>query len=100
MTNKTQEIISPAVKAWQLAFGLALTCIRGELKMNQEKFGLFLGVSRPTISAWELSNAIPTRATLSRIKTTLWPYLKPEELPVFENDPEKFPVPPISEIIQ
>lgn len=76
----TQEKI-PSV----LTPGKILTRIRGQLKMNQKDFGRFLGASRQTICAWELSNAIPIRATLSRVQNKLRPYLTPEELIILEN---------------
>ena len=97
MENETQEIISPAVIVWQATLGNALTRVRGELKMNQEEFGRYLDVSRPTISAWELSNAIPMRATLSRVKSKLRPHLTPEELAIFENGPDKTIIKPTTE---
>lgn len=99
MENKTQERIFPTVEAWQLAFGNAITRVRGKLKMTQEEFGCYVDVSRPTISAWELSNAIPARATLSRAKDKLYSDLTPEELLVFENGPEKIVKPTDPEAI-
>ena len=93
MENKTQEIISPTA----LVLGNALTRVRGELNMNQEDFGRFLGVSRMTISFWELGKAKPLRATLSRVKTKLQPYLAVEELAIFESIPMADIVKPTSE---
>ena len=88
MTSGIQETISQPI-----ALGKILTRIRGELKMNQTDFGRFLGVSRPSISAWELSNARPMRATLSRVRGKLQPYLTPEELAVLESGAYDAPEP-------
>lgn len=68
--------------------GETLTRIRAHLNMNQENFGIFLGgFDTGTISVWELNKFCPTRANMSKVKEKLKPYLTPDELAVFDNQP-------------
>jgi len=75
----------------QLTFGDVLTIARSRLKKKnintQEEYAKFLGFTVKSISLWERNLGSPNRANLITVKEKIKPYLTPEELAVFNNNP-------------
>lgn len=75
----------------QLTFGDVLTIARSRLKKKnintQEEYARFLGFNIKTISLWERNLGSPNRANMITVKEKIEPYLTPEELAIFNNNP-------------
>ncbi len=52
------------------SFGLALSALRAALKLSQDDFGARLGVSRRTLSRWEIHDELPPVGQRKHIATS------------------------------
>ena len=65
-----QPAVSSSRSKRNPAFGLALQAVRNALRLSQDTFGARLGVSRRTLTRWEIHNELPPVAQRKHIATS------------------------------